>query len=221
MSGKIKDIAGQRFSRLTVHEFVELKQRSGSPFKRAMWSCKCDCGQRIVVCGIDLRSGNTTSCGCRRQEVLASIGDRTKTHGYASGGENNFTGAYRTWRSMMGRCYTESCVGFENYGGRGISVCDRWHDFQSFLADMGERPDGGSIERIDCNGNYEPANCKWIPNNQQARNTRATKWVFLNGKRMVQADAARALGITRQKIHEWLKRPHTIPARIELYRESA
>jgi hypothetical protein len=117
---------------------------------------------------------------------------------------------------MMGRCYVPSTIGFENYGGRGISVCERWHDFQSFLADMGERPDDGSIERIDCNGNYEPSNCKWVPRADQSRNTRASRYVMLSGRRIIQADAARELGVTPQTISQWKKKPYLVPASVDL-----
>jgi hypothetical protein len=96
---------------------------------------------------------------------------------------------------MMARCYRTGCNGFEDYGGRGILVCDPWHDFEVFLADMGPRPKGHSIERKDVNGNYEPMNCKWLPDQEQALNRRNTRLVEFRGESLPLAEAARRAGI--------------------------
>ena len=109
-------------------------------------------------------------------------------------------GAYASYRGMIGRCYTKSNSEYKRYGNRGIKVCDRWlgpDGFNNFLSDMGERPDGYSIERIDINSDYCPENCKWIPDKDQSKNTRNTVWYLIGGEKLCQADAARKLGVGR------------------------
>ena len=114
------------------------------------------------------------------------------------------TPIYNVWCHMKARCQRVTDPDFRHYGGRGIKVCERWQQFENFLSDMGERPEGGSLDRIDANGNYEPSNCRWLPRNEQVRNQRKTKFVILNGERMIQADAARALGVLPQTVADWL-----------------
>lgn len=100
-----------------------------------------------------------------------------RTHGHTSNGRISST--YAAWYAMKGRCYNPRCAGFKNYGGRGIKVCDRWlNSFESFLADMGEKPSPElSLDRINNNGNYEPGNCRWATSSQQARNKRPRKGI--------------------------------------------
>jgi len=193
---KVKDITGQRFGRLTVEEFVGLRGRSDG-MRHAVWKCRCDCGASVECAGVSLRGGNTKSCGCLRAIVGREV---NLQHGAAS----EMTGAYRSWRTMLQRCRDPKCNRWKDYGGRGIKVCERWQQFENFLSDMGERPEGGSLDRIDTNGNYEPSNCRWLPRNEQVRNQRKTKFVILNGERMIQADAARALGVLPQTVADWL-----------------
>jgi len=150
----IKDIAGQRFGRLTAIAAVEKRHH------RWYWRCQCDCGQETVVCGNDLRNGKTKSCGCLMRESRF-------THGASR------TGEYNSWVNMMQRCYNPDNKDFKNYGGCGIKVCKRWHDFRNLLADMGLRPLGKySIERLDVYGDYEPSNCIWLPMSEQSKNRR-------------------------------------------------
>lgn len=105
------------------------------------------------------------------------------------------TPTYQAWRDMKRRCLCETSANFHNYGGRGIKVCDRWMTFQNFYADMGERPPGFSLERVDVNGNYEPGNCKWIPLHEQKRNRRSTLRVEVNGTGMTMKEACMLLGV--------------------------
>jgi hypothetical protein len=202
MNRKIKDIVGRTFGRLTVLSFVELRNH------RAIWACVCACGNNREVTGTDLRSGNTRSCGCLMREIAGST---NKSHGEASGDPAKYGGAYRSWRSLFGRCEQPKNRSYPNYGGRGIRICDRWRSFPAFLADMGERPAGHSIERKNVNVGYEPGNCVWLPTNKQAANQRTTVRWALDGEVMTQAEAARKLGTHPANLLYWRKHPSAMP----------
>lgn len=131
----------------------------------------CACGVAFSAVVNNVMSGNTKSCGCLRKEVVAATGRKNRRHG-----ESRQTAEYRTWMGMKIRCYYPNTNGYENYGGRGIKVCERWlNSFESFLADMGRRPSTShSIDRVNVNGNYEPKNCRWATDKQQRRNRRCS-----------------------------------------------
>lgn len=156
--------AGEVFGRVIVLE------RSFKPhYRQAKWKCRCACGTVWDVEYYTLISGKVISCGCYRREMLS----RTKaTHGESRVGA--LTAEYRCWRWMKKRCLNPSSIGWADYGGRGITVCDRWlADYLNFLTDMGRKPSPvHSLDRIDVNGNYEPSNCKWATLSEQARNRR-------------------------------------------------
>ena len=172
------DPTGQRYDRLYVVRRVLNDRASGN----AAFLCKCDCGNETIVKGSHLRQGHTRSCGCR----FVDFGGH-HTHGGTG------TSEYNIWRSMLQRC---SDPKREDYHGRGISVCDRWMDFETFRSDMGVRPSKKlSIERLDNDGNYEPGNCIWGTRKQQSRNRRNNILVEYAGRTMCLAEAAELAGV--------------------------
>ena len=165
--GKLrKDLTGLSFGYLDVIEFGD--RVSG----KARWHCVCRCGNRATVDGYYLTSGHTKSCGCKRYEAPPGV----IKHGLSK------SRAHRIWRKMLERCTNPNAAGYENYGGRGIAVCDQWLSFENFYADMGAPPDGMSIERRDNNGDYSPENCCWIPMVEQAKNKRSVAIIRRHGQ---------------------------------------
>lgn len=153
------DISGQTFGSLTV---LSLADRASN--KKLRWLCKCVCGGETIAVGTNLRNGHTRSCGCRRAQ-------KPTIHGGSRRGK--MTSEYKSWASMLQRCSNPNHEAYKNYGGRGISVCDRWHDFRSFLDDMGERPTPQhTLERKHNDLGYSPSNCIWATKSEQALNRR-------------------------------------------------
>jgi hypothetical protein len=135
---------------------------------------------------------------------MASLGN---SHGFkhGHGANNKRTPTYLSWANMKSRCDHASCPRYADYGGRGIAYCERWRLFQNFLEDMGERPNGTTLDRIDVDGNYEPGNCRWASEQQQKRNTRRNVILEFGGRSMCVADWALEIGIRRQSLEKRLK----------------
>lgn len=185
----LMDMTGQRHGRLTVVHRIPAKGQ-------ARWLCRCDCGQETTVRGSELREGKTLSCGCWRRERVRRA---STTHGHAPRGAP--TATYRTWTAMQRRCRDTRDVHWPQYGGRGIRVCDRWMDYAAFLADMGERPTGLTLDRIDNDRDYAPDNCRWATGSQQSNNTRLTHLMTHDGRTQSLSAWARELGLTRWQIY--------------------
>jgi len=117
-----------------------------------------------------------------------------------------YTPTYRSWEAMKYRCNRESYSLYREYGGRGITYCERWEKFENFFADMGHRPAGKTLDRIDTDGNYEPSNCRWADASTQRRNRRDVVWHEVNGEKMLLEDIAKIIGITSKLLSQWLTR---------------
>jgi len=177
MAAPIKDETGNRYGKLVVLRRATGEGRS----RRSYWECLCDCGTMKVVFGDSLRQGCTSSCGCAHHAHLV-------THGKTG------TRVYRIWKAMQTRCFNRNTKVWPRYGGRGITVCDRWMKFENFYADMGDPPAGFSIERVDNNGNYNPSNCKWIPLGEQALNQSRTIKIDVGGEVLTITELSKVVG---------------------------
>jgi hypothetical protein len=157
---KFIDITGQRFGHLTA-----LKEAGRTAQGKALWLCRCDYDSNLtIVTSNHLRSGHTQSCGCQER------GNGNLQHGHTK--TRSLSPTYVSWRGMFDRCYNKKNKSFKNYGAHGVTVCKRWHKFENFLADMGLRPPGRTLDRINPYGNYTPSNCRWATRLQQRHNRR-------------------------------------------------
>lgn len=174
------DLTGKRFGQL-----VALRRIENAPgYGQARWLFLCDCGNETAQFGYSVVHQKVVSCGCWRKAAFTNL-----KHGKTRSREFN------SWTAMRQRCLNHSCQEFENYGGRGITICDEWSDFQRFLNDMGPRPDGLSLERIRNNEGYHPGNCRWATREDQVRNRRTTVFYEHAGNRQSLQAWAEAIGV--------------------------
>ena len=184
------DLTGKRFGRLLV---IERSPNKGNS-RGARWWCQCDCGNLKSISCKSLKTGRVISCGCYNKE-------KATTHGMTNSSE------YNSWQSMLNRCENENKDNYDMYGGRGISICDEWHKFDSFYKDMGSKPSPEySLERIDNNGNYCLENCRWTTTKEQARNRRSNRYLTFNGETLCVAEWEDRMGFVRGCIHDRLER---------------
>ena len=199
------DLRGRRFGRLVAVRYIV--RPAG---KQNAWRCQCDCGKRATVITASLRNGNTQSCGClHRAEMSRQF--------YKHGGRRDRTTEYEIWCGMIKRCENAQAQHYDVYGGRGVKICRRWRrSFAAFLADMGPRPLGRSIDRFpDKNGDYRPGNCRWATAREQAQNTRTNRMITYRGEQLCVAAWARRLGIKYALIHDRLRRGWSVDRALE------
>ena len=189
---QVKDMTGKEFDRLTV---LELAGRD--KHRRALWKCRCKCGNVIFADGGSLRSRNTRSCGCLHIDTIT-------THGESRVGQR--TAEYSIWRNIISRCTKPENKDWDNYGGRGIKLCDRWMIYENFLADVGRRPSRKhTLDRRDNDGNYEPKNVRWATHTEQMRNSRRNRIIELDGVRKCAIEWAEEFDIHPATLHSRLR----------------
>lgn len=157
-----EEYIGKRYSRLVIKDVTVVKWES-------FFICVCDCGAEVKASSYNVKNGHTKSCGCARIE-----------HGCNKTGNRKHI--YGVWDAMIQRCTNENSLAYHNYGGRGITVCERWKDFKCFYSDLGDTPAGMELDRIDVNGNYEPENVRWISHKENNRNKRNNVYYEFNGR---------------------------------------
>lgn len=196
--GRFIDLTGQKFGRLTVVERHPENKKTN-----AQWHCICDCGNVVIVASQHLRRGESKSCGCLHDEqAFRNLKPQPPKHGMCR------TSLYKRWQSIKDRCLNSNNPMYHHYGGRGITVCEEWRQnfdaFREWAMANGYRDDL-TIDRIDNNGNYEPANCRWITNFEQQSNRRNNHNIQFNGETHTLTEWARITGITPQNIKRRLK----------------
>ena len=188
MGRPIKDLTGQRFGRLTAIKFMGTNKRG-----RAEWLCRCDCGTEKVINASNLGNGNTVSCGCLREENRRKL---PMSHGESR------TRLYKIWSGMISRCCNPNAHEYENYGGRGVKVCDEWRKYEPFRDwamangfDKTATKKECTLDRVDVNGDYEPSNCRWVDMKTQNRNTRGNVLITYKGETHCMSEWAEIAGL--------------------------
>lgn len=209
------DYIGKRYGYWLVKEYKGMDKHGHHTYL-----CCCDCGNEKIVALGNLKTGKSTNCGC--EKLKKQMGNTwSRKHGMS------FSREYRSWESMIARCECETNKEYPDWGGRGIKVCQRWHDFRNFCADMGKRPPNTTLDRIDNNGNYEPSNCRWADAKTQCNNRRNNTFITYKGKTQTLQQWADETGIYKNTIsmrinhYGWsvekaLTTPSLIPRRKEV-----
>ncbi len=172
--------------------------------KKAIAVCACSCGNEKITLLAHVKNGSVKSCGCLKKEVSSLLGKANTKHGHSAPATRSHT--YRSWETMKSRCFNKHDKSFKDYGDRGITVCDEWLQFEAFLIDMGERPRGTTLDRIDVNGGYKKDNCRWESPKNQQRNKRNNRIVEFEGKKMPLIVLAETTCVPYQRLYERIVR---------------
>jgi hypothetical protein len=191
-------IMKEKYGLLTPIEYSYSKNKKSNQF----WLFKCDCGNKKISRLYDVKNGKINSCGCLHKKQLAERNKSNSKHGYFG------TPTYESWASIIERCCNLNSFNYQSYGAKGITMCQKWREsFEEFLKDMGERPEGFSIDRIDVYGNYEPDNCRWASAKTQANNRTNNRKINFNNQNLNLSEWSDITGI----------KPSTISKRIDKY----
>lgn len=189
--GKVIDLTGQRFGRLTVLSLAKIERKT-------YWYCKCDCGKETISDSSSLRTGHKKSCGCLHDDLSRErLTKMNETHGESK------TRLYKIWVDIKKRCYRKTFWAYDRYGGRGITLCDEWHDYTVFRdwCIANGYADDLTIDRIDNDGNYEPSNCRWVDRKTQANNKSNVRHITYNGETKTVSEWAEIIGVNRQTLY--------------------
>lgn len=198
-------LPGDRYGRLTVLREAPMRTLpSGRCVRQVI--CVCDCGKEVVAQTCHLPSGHTKSCGCLASETATVIGKRNAIHGARkrTHGDERMYRTFCVWTAMRKRCNNPANEKYPDYGGRGIQICPEWDTFAGFFRDMGKAPKGFSLDRIDNNGGYSKANCRWATWREQAGNRRSSRIVSFNGEKICLTEAARRAGVDVQMLRYYI-----------------
>lgn len=210
----ISNFIGQKFNKLTV---ICAVGKTGN--RSILWECVCECGGKAITTSGSLKSGHTRSCGCLQKEWAKS--GVHAIHGESKGGK--VSTEYKAWTGMKERCLNPNGDRYNDYGGRGIKICDRWvgdNGFQNFLSDMGRKPSSKhSLDRFPNNdtGHYGPDNCRWGTDEQQSANRRSNVWIEYKGERKIMKEWAKSLGVDNRNLHRSIKNGKPFDQIVEYY----
>ena len=192
------DLTARKYGRLSVIGRFDVRHRV------TRWECLCECGNIRIVGSHALQSGHSKSCGCLNREISQQA---NKKHGQTKSNHTAVTPEYRTWCGILQRCTNPKNTHYDRYGGRGITICDKWrNDFMAFYEDMGKRPAGTTIDRIDNNKGYEPGNCRWADKKTQQNNLSNNVVITHDGITMTLPMWAERLGIKKSCLDARIRR---------------
>lgn len=191
MGKPLIDLTGKQFGHLVV------LRKSGHSGGKAVWECLCECGVVKHIRGVHLRSGRQVSCGCLKSQRAT---EHKTTHGHSVGGKVSPT--YSVWQNMHYRCKPQNASKYPHYAH--VSVCGGWSSFESFLEDMGEKPNGLTLDRIDGSKGYSPDNCRWADIATQNRNRKSNVWVAVDGEILCREDAKNKLGYGNKRMNKYV-----------------